>query len=43
MMASPMNFSTTPPKDSISRRTSSWYGCEERTDVLGIERLGAAR
>src|SRR3954453_5000100 len=26
MTASPMNFSTTPPKDSISARTRSWYG-----------------
>jgi len=26
MIASPMNFSTTPPNDSISRRTSWWYG-----------------
>src|SRR6185503_16022453 len=26
MTASPTNFSTTPPKDSISRRTVSWYG-----------------
>ena len=26
MIASPMNFSTTPPNDSSSLRTRSWYG-----------------
>ena len=35
-----MNFSTTPPNDSISRRTRSWYGVEHRADVFGVEPLG---
>ena len=36
-----MNFSTVPPRRSSSVRTRSWYGVEERLDVLWIHRLRA--
>ena len=40
--ASPMNFSTVPPKRSSSARSRAWYGREDRAHVLGVEPLGAA-
>jgi hypothetical protein len=36
-----MNFSTTPPNDSSSRRTRSWYGARNARDVFGVELLRA--
>ena len=40
MTASPMNFSTVPPKRSSSARTRAWYGREQRAHVLRVEPLG---
>ncbi len=35
MTASPMNFSTVPPKRSSSARTCAWYGCSSRRTSSG--------
>ena len=43
MTASPMNFSTVPPKRSSSLRSRAWYGDEHGAHVLGIEPLARAR
>ena len=43
MTASPMNFSTVPPKLSMSALTRSWYGAEGRADVLRVSTVGAVR
>ncbi len=40
--ASPMNFSTTPPNDSISRRTRSWYGASTARTSSGSSRSALA-
>ena len=39
--ASPMNFSTVPPRRSSSWRSRAWYGESVGSHVLGVERLGA--
>ncbi len=38
-----MNFSTVPPKRSMSALTRSWYGPERGADVLGVGAVGAIR
>ena len=43
MTASPMNFSTVPPKSLELRAQPLVVGPEDRLDVLRIERLGARR
>ena len=43
MIASPMNFSTTPPNDSISPRTASWYGRSSAWTSSGSSRSDARR
>ena len=41
--ASPMNFSTVPPKRSSSSRRRAWYGRSSAAHVLRIQLLGARR
>ena len=41
--ASPMNFSTVPPKRSSSARTPRVVAGEQRADVLGVEPFGPRR
>src|SRR2546421_269019 len=42
MTASPTNFSTTPPNDSISFRTVSWYGVRTARTSSGSSRSARA-